>query len=295
VFARIRRPLIVTAALLLTAGVAGAQGYGVRSWGYYDPVPYGPVVGGTYSYSPYRPTVTFQDPFGRAYDMPLRPKVLYYDAPFLTPQGGYRPTSITVMPNSRPQAYTVPAGPPMITQPATPPAPSRPLPTFRYDGGPATPIPDVTDDPPAAKPRAPRIVPSPSLPQSIPPTVPAPRPAARATVPDRPVTVPAAPELPAVPDVATSPPAAKAPPPRVIPDLPPAKPIRPTVIPEPPAAKATVTDRPAAVPAIPDLPPVPKVPALPDMPKAPGADAGPAVPKLGPTPMDVPPAPRPGG
>src|SRR3954466_2530719 len=134
-FARIRRPLFVTAVFLLTAGVARAQGYGVRSWGYYDPVPYGPVVGGTYSYSPYRPTVTLHDPFGRAYDMPLRPKVLYYDAPFLTPQGGYRPTSITVMPNSRPQAYTVPARPPLVSPTAPAPAPARPRAPLPCDQG----------------------------------------------------------------------------------------------------------------------------------------------------------------
>src|SRR5947209_680161 len=147
------RPFVVAAVLLAATGSASAQGYVIRSWGHYDPVPYGPVFGGTYSYSPYRPTVTLHDPWGRVVDMPLQPKVLYYDAPFRTPQGWYRPTSIAVMPNSRPQRYAAPALP-------TPPAPPAPaLPTFRYDGGPTRPVPDVAAGPPPPKPGIPPTVP----------------------------------------------------------------------------------------------------------------------------------------
>jgi hypothetical protein len=82
--------------------------------------------------------------------MPLQPKVLYYGAPFLTPEGWYRPTSIAVMPGSRPPANPVP---PRRSEPIPPAA----LPTFRYDGGPVNPVPDVAPEPPAANPVIPTV------------------------------------------------------------------------------------------------------------------------------------------
>jgi hypothetical protein len=155
----IGRLLFAAAAALLAASAAGAQGYVVRSSSYYDPVPFGPVVGGTYSVSPYRPMVALEDSWGRIVDMPLQPKVLYYNAPFLTADGWYRPTSIAVMPSSRPPSYTVPARPPEPVRPTG-------VPTFRYDGGPTVPVPDVIPEQPASKPVAPELPPLPKVPKA---------------------------------------------------------------------------------------------------------------------------------
>src|SRR5437588_11929555 len=105
----VRRFLFAVAALVLAAGDASAQGYTVRTWGYYDPVPYPPLAGGTYGYTiGGRPTVTLHDPWGRLVDMPVQPKMLYYDTPFLTERGWYRPTSVVVMPDARPRTYVTP-------------------------------------------------------------------------------------------------------------------------------------------------------------------------------------------
>jgi len=130
---------LIVVALFAGASTAAAQGYWVRSTGYYNPYP--GTVGGTWSYSAYPPTVALQDPWGRAYQMPLQPKVLYYDTPFLTQQGWYRPTTITVMPESRSRYF------------APPPQAAAPPPSFRYDGGPTNPVPEVTDAP------APKLIP----------------------------------------------------------------------------------------------------------------------------------------
>jgi hypothetical protein len=184
----VSRPSIIASALLLVAGSASAQGYALRTWGYYDPVPYGPVIGETYGYSPYRPTVTMYDAWGRLVDMPLRPKVLYYDTPFLTPQGWYRPRSIAVMPDSRPRYYPAPgvtrepvrvpeviprSEPVRPKRPVPPPKPIPPAATYPDDRAPANPVPAVA------------------------PESPAPRPATQ----DRPMTAPAVPDLPSVPKV----------------------------------------------------------------------------------------------
>ena len=241
--------LLTIAVLGLASGSAAAQGYQVRTWGYFDRYPYPPTVGETWSYPYGRPMVTVQDPWGGLVDMPLRPKVLYYDNPFLTPQGWHRPTSIAVMPDPRPRTYVVPSrvieSVPVAPAPAPAPSVSAAPPTFRYDDGPASPVPDVDADPPVPKPIPPRPAPTP---RPEPPTVP--------VVPPRADPVPKVdrPAAPAVPRVE-------------------------------PAPKA-------------DLPLVPELPKLPDVPQVPGA-ALPApatnkVPKLGPTPMDVPPGHRPG-
>ena len=194
------RSMFIVAMLLGTATGASAQGYVVRSWGYYDPMPYGPVMGESSAYWPYRPTVTMYDSWGRIVDMPLQPKVLYYDTPFLTPQGAYRPRSIVVMPDSRPRSYSVPAPIPTPVRPAEPIPPGT---TYPYDGGPTNPVPDVATDPPAAKvipperPGNPIPVPPerPANPKLIPPELPAnPKP----TPADRPA-IPKVPELPEVP------------------------------------------------------------------------------------------------
>jgi len=164
-FARTRRPLFVIAALALGAGGASAQGYAVRTWGYYDPVPY-PLAGGTYSYSiGGRPTVTVHDPWGRLVQMPLQPKVLYYDLPFATSQGWYRPTSIVVMPDSRPRSYVAPARPagpppPKAALPAPAPARSGVLPEVKSAG----PIPTVPVNPPRAEPPGAGLPPVPKVP-----------------------------------------------------------------------------------------------------------------------------------
>lgn len=189
-FASIRRSLCVLVPILVAAGSASAQGYVVRSWGYYDPVPYGPVFGETYSFSPYRATVTMYDSWGRIVDMPLRPKVLYYDAPFLTPQGWYRPSSIAVMPDPRPRYFSAPTRPVEPGPRVEPPRPIPPATTYPYDGGPADPVPDVSPN----RAPAPRVVPN------APPERPAAKP-----------TAPAVPELPAVPNVPVLPNVPKAP------------------------------------------------------------------------------------
>lgn len=169
-FPSINRPLCVFAALLLSAGASAAQGTRIYTYGFYDRYPYPPVTGGTASYSYDRPWVTVQDQWGRQYDMPLRPKVLYYDAPFATPGGLYRPSRITVMPDSRPPRYSfrIPptraeaaVPPPTRTVPPVPPPPE----TFNYDGGPLDPVPDVPLDPPAGPPPARKV---PRVPDAVP-------------------------------------------------------------------------------------------------------------------------------
>lgn len=183
--ASVRVSMMVVVPALLCVGSAAGQGYSVRSWGYYDPVPFGPVFGETYSFSPYRPTVTMYDAWGRVVDMPLRPKVLYYDAPFLTPQGWYRPRSIAVMPDPRPRSVPVPTRPVEMVRPI-PPAST----TFRYDGGPVDPVPSVVPDRPATARDVPRPVPD--------------RPAANPAVPVVP-ELPRVPKVPALPDVPKAP------------------------------------------------------------------------------------------
>jgi len=191
---RIHASLFVLAGLTLSAGSSFAQGYVVRSTGYYLP-----PVGGTYSYSYGRPTVLLADPWGRTFEMPLQPKVLYYDNPFVTPQGLYRPTTITVMPNSRPPAVaTVPSRrtepPPAARPPRIPPAAGSGS-TFRYDTG-APRRADTGPPPPAPMPpKAVDTVPAPSVPpQPPPPTPPSPQPKASNLPP-----VPGVPPLPDVP------------------------------------------------------------------------------------------------
>jgi hypothetical protein len=171
---RFCRPVLVVATLVASAGGASAQGYTVRTWGYYDPVPFPPLTGGTYSYTiGGRPMVTLQDPWGRIIDMPLQPKVLYYDTPFLTPQGWYRPISIAVIPDARPRTFVPgprqtelipPAANAMVPAPA---ARSTVLPDVKSNG----PIPTVPVNPPRPEP------PGPGLPPPVPkvpelPTVP---------------------------------------------------------------------------------------------------------------------------
>ena len=265
----IHRPLVVAAALLVTAGGVSAQGYGVRTWVYYDPVPYGPVGGETYGHSPYRPTVTVYDSWGRLVEMPLRPKVLYYNAPFQTQQGLYRPQHIVVMPDSRPRYYTSPAPVQVPDQyPSTQPVPrSEPVrPAEPEPIRPVDPEPVRPADPEPARPAKPVVPP----PEPIPPA---------ATFPyDGGPTNP-------VPDVEPDRPAPPKPPAAEVPDPRPVEPV------PPPAPRAVPPDRPTAIPTVPELPSVPKVPAT-DRATTP---ASPAVPKLGPAPKDIPPTTRPRG
>ena len=178
---RICRPVFVVAALAMSAGGASAQGYTVRTWGYFDQTPFPPLTGGTYSYTiGGRPTVTLQDPWGRIIDMPLQPKVLYYDTPFLTTQGWYRPISIAVMPDSRPRTLmSVPRRtepiPPAANTTVPPPLAAAPPPAARSTVLPdlksTGPIPAVPVNPPRPEP------PGPGLPPPVPkvpelPTVP---------------------------------------------------------------------------------------------------------------------------
>jgi hypothetical protein len=121
----------------------------------------------------------------------------------------------------------------------------------------------------------------------------------------RPRLVPAAPRVSFAPapvvregsaPTKAQPPAANlSPAPTREPPLPPPTPLpdrEPKVLtPEPPDLKAAGPDRPgnSALPAVPALPKLPDVPPAPDRPK-PAADR---VPKLGPTPLDAVPPPRP--
>jgi hypothetical protein len=229
--------ILTVSILLLATASASAQGYLVRTGGYYDRFPYPPAIGGTWSYSPYRPMVTVYDPWGRVAAMPLQPKVLYYGASFLTPQGWHQPTSITVMPDPYPRAYRVPTRvleviPPARSVPeATPPRPAaKPIP-------PGLPLPaDANTEPPQAPPKA-------GL-----PTVPAPE-----TVPVRPAAKPIPPRLPvpanANPEPPRAAPKAGLPP---VPDVP--------KLPDLPQIPGTAPDVPKLGPAPTDLPPVGRPP-----------------------------------
>ena len=130
------RWLLGLAAFLLTSGFAVAEpphGYWVRSSGYYDRFPYPPAYGGHFDYSPGRPTVTYRGASGSLVTVPLQPKVLYYSTPFATPGGYYYPTTITLIPDDR-------------HRPRIRPHVASPAPTYRYDGGPANPVPMVEPD-----------------------------------------------------------------------------------------------------------------------------------------------------
>lgn len=210
---RFHRPLLVVAALAMSAGGATAQGYTVRSWGYFDQWPYPPVSGGTFSYTiGGRPTVTLQDPWGRIIDMPLQPKVLYYDTPFLTQQGWYRPISIAVMPDSRPRTY-LPGQPRTNVVPPPPAASTVPPPPAAASQVPAAPAPQAM--PPAGRssvlPDLKSTGPIPTVPLNPPraeqPGL-GPAPPAAAQPADRPVPKPPTsglPPVPKVPDLPTLP------------------------------------------------------------------------------------------
>jgi hypothetical protein len=138
IFARL---ILVTGLTLAISAVAAAQpprGYRVESYGAFDRFPFPPAVGGQSEYYHGRPWVTIRDQFGSEMTMPLQPKVLYYDAPFVTPAGLYRPRSIALIPDDRPRA-----APPRVEVIAPPK-------TFHYNGGPAVPVPQVMVDAPAA-------------------------------------------------------------------------------------------------------------------------------------------------
>ena len=98
---------ILAIALALTVGTAASaqppRGYWVQSYGTFDRFPYPPAVGGHSEYWQGRPWVTLRDPLGWEASMPLRPKSLYYDIPFATPGGLYRPRHIVVIPDDRPR------------------------------------------------------------------------------------------------------------------------------------------------------------------------------------------------
>ncbi len=132
------RPALSVGLTLLTSVAAVAdspRGYWVQSSGYFDRFPFPPAVGGQSHYSTGRPWVTLQDPFGSRVSMPLQPKVLYYDTPFATPGGYYYPRSMVVIPDDRRRAV-----PQRVRQSLAPR-------TFRYDGGPTTPVPEVAPAP----------------------------------------------------------------------------------------------------------------------------------------------------
>jgi hypothetical protein len=168
------RRLGVLVVLLFVSATATAQGYYIRTWGTYDRYPYPPPLGGTYSYSAYSPSVTVLDTWGRPIAMPLQPKFLYYDSAIWTPQGWHRPTSITVIPDTRPRYYPVPS---RVVEPAPTAAPA---PSLNENKAPA-----MADPVPTVAPQ--------SIERPI-PTVPAPnlRPQAK-------------PGLPAIPDVSKLP------------------------------------------------------------------------------------------
>src|SRR5262249_5557025 len=130
----ITRSVLVVGLSLTIAATATAQtsrGYRVESQGTFDRFPFPPAVGGQSEYWQGRPWVTLRDAYGREMTMPLQPKVLYYDTQFVTPAGFYRPRSIALMPDNHPR--------PMPERVRILPAPA----TYRYDGGPAVPVPPV--------------------------------------------------------------------------------------------------------------------------------------------------------
>src|SRR4026207_1456035 len=97
-----RRTLLATSVILIATSAAIAdppRGYWVQSSGYYDRYSSPPAIGGRMEYSSSRPMVYVQDPSGAVVPMRLQPKVLYYSAPLITPEGYYYPTSITVIPD----------------------------------------------------------------------------------------------------------------------------------------------------------------------------------------------------
>jgi hypothetical protein len=124
----VRRSALSVATVLLLASTGVAQppppGYRVYTSGYYDRYPYPPTIGSMAIYSSGPPVISYVDPWGRVVDMPLRPKVLYGNTPFLTPDGFHYPTSIVVIPEParRPVAYRVrPAAPAQKQTPEPPP------------------------------------------------------------------------------------------------------------------------------------------------------------------------------
>jgi hypothetical protein len=136
--ATLTRSILIAGMALGVAAVAAAQsprGYRVESYGTFDRFPLPPAVGGQSEYWQSRPWVTLRDAYGSEMTMPLQPKVLYYDAPFATPAGLYRPRSIALIPDNRPR--------PVPERVRVVPAPA----TFRYDGGPAVPVPQVMPGP----------------------------------------------------------------------------------------------------------------------------------------------------
>src|SRR5262245_52779090 len=110
----VSRTVLPAAVVLLLASAGVAQpppaNYRVYTSGYYDRFPYPPPIGSLAIHSSGPPMVSYVDPWGRVVDMPLRPKVLYSNTPFLTPEGFHYPTSIVVMPDPpgrRPVAHRV--------------------------------------------------------------------------------------------------------------------------------------------------------------------------------------------
>jgi len=144
---------------LANAGVAQPPPptYRVYTWGYYDRFPYPPPMGSTATYTNGPPMISYVDPWGRVVDMPLRPKVLYGNTPFLTPDGFHYPTSIVVMPDPprRAVGYRVSPAPPAPKQPPSEPPPLIPR-AADLDAAPPVPQPPpvrvpATDLPPIPK------------------------------------------------------------------------------------------------------------------------------------------------
>jgi hypothetical protein len=172
--------------LLASAGVAQPPPpvYRVYMSGYYDRYPYPPPIGSSVIYSSGPPMISYVDPWGRVVDMPLRPKVLYGNTPFLTPEGFHYPTSIVVMP-----------------EPAR-----RPV-TYRVS--PAVPVPKQTSEPPPLIPRAADLDALPPAPLPPPVRVPATElpPIPNAAGDQRPVRKPAIdlPPIPKLPELPKTP------------------------------------------------------------------------------------------
>jgi len=127
--------------MFLTAAAAFAdppRGYWVQSTGSFDRFPFPPAIGGQNDYHPGRPWVTLHDSYGSQVSMPLQPKVLYYSTPFATPAGSYYPRTITMIPDDHRRGV-----PERVRVLPTFPPPT----TFRYDGGPPTPVPTVPPEP----------------------------------------------------------------------------------------------------------------------------------------------------
>jgi len=172
---------LTAAGLVMVPTPVGAQtlppGYRVSTWGYYDRFPYPSPIASSMVYTNGPPIVSYVDPWGRVVDMPLRPKVLYGNTPFMRPGGSYYPISIVAIPDPGRSRPTLNSGqPPIVSRRIETAKPSAeavpPIPKARDFDAPATPklppipkVPATSDLPPIPMlPASPKPPPVPGVP-----------------------------------------------------------------------------------------------------------------------------------